>query len=437
MCPKAKKRKDNDKDHNRKNSCGVTLGRTPSPIRSMFEPHELFFLDFLSGADSANLNVALMYRLAAGIRTSLEKASGATTNVSFVETVAEARMFGKLLTVILCQGNWSSFSTRNEDSEVEGKAWGKKETIWKRAIIENLWRTIMDIEELLKSAIISGGILEVLAVLLVTDVFVRMGKFDPVLSGGEWFERLVEFLRTIDIQASGPGPVPVVDFILEEMVEREGGGEKIHLMQTEEECAGVGNDRFVAECCHGMRRLCQMVSDGKAVPRPSGSSQKISTPTTSHTSKTPSKIDAEKQMQEDLKEEFGKRLDGRLRELIGVVALSRPRDRKGARETYETVAQILYPNMAKTVIYAASHICADRAEEMDPPVVQVQREKQRKRVDTKKSQAAKKRQKKRGESKQSELKRSEDEESIQKSIEKLSQVSIESESADVQGYHRR
>lgn len=348
----------------------VVLHRLPTLVRDMFEnPSEIFFLEFLTGIDSARLSAALAPRLAAALAKALRAAASATSNEALSDAVIDARLFAKLLCVTLNSGNWAHSEYAMTGG---GRGQGLSPAALKLRVDghQAAWMVYFDVGKVVNSALENGGVHAVVASIAVADVVIRLCAVDPVARETEWFARALYILSRVRIRPKDGSMFPLLDSMIYELMEselcreeiarlktRDAGTETKELIEDAEACAGIGDMQFVRECCTALKELRRVVEAPISNQKKCGQRmlRRIRPVATRRVGTT-----SGEEVEDLLKQEFVKRMDGRLRELIGVVASSRVGDKDGAEEAYVQVARTLYPSSAETVLRVAAKLCAER-----------------------------------------------------------------------------
>lgn len=368
---------------------GVVLHRLPGLVRSMFEddPSQLFFLDFLTGVDSARLNTALVPRLVAAIAKELEIAAAATTNVAFTDAVLNARVHAKLLSVTMHASNWahSAFSLSGMDDNQASPGLGRQSLRRRVPIHSAFFNAAIDVHELVRDAVSSGHVLPVLASVAVADVILRLAGVDPVAKVSEWYRRGVHAVRSVrvvsmtDTGENMPLLHAMISALLESKACREEAPSKVPEEAFLVRCdlvglPGIGDTRLLRVLCpmlDDLRKSVHMRDTTKATARritPQVTTKAKSTLTSNGAKEAVDKGSDEAMeegnVQAALRKEFYARMDGRLRELIRVVAASRPEEGT-ARDTYLKVVALLYPDMSSTVVTVAANLCAREVGEVE------------------------------------------------------------------------
>lgn len=357
---------------------GVVLHRMPPVVRHMFrDPAHAFFLEFLTAVDSARLNAALTPRLARALVSAMGIAAGATSNAAFSEAVVDARLFAKLLCVTLNAPNWAH-------SEFALSGGGEGQGLSLDALRgrvdghEAAWVTSFDLGKVLRSALGNGGVLPVFVGVAVADVIVKLCAVDPVAREGRWYRRALAVLSALDARLRGTGRFPLLDCMLVDLLDgelcnaetgnleiEEGGGGTLEVLEGAEECAGIGDDRLMSECCPSLEAVRQAVESNNMPAEPIPSNGKRPTRRIQPVAAAGASDNIDKDSVESmLKSEFVSRMDGKLRELIAVVATARAGNPDGAEKAYMEIAKLLYPDSAETVVEVAAKLCGERSESM-------------------------------------------------------------------------
>lgn len=386
------------------------------------DPMQLFILDFLTAVDSARLTAALLPRVAAALKKALGAAAAATSNSSFTDAVVDARLFARLLALTMHAPNWAHSEYALEGAESTDAERRETRGLDRHALASRVpvcsatWTAAFDVGFVVKSAVQSGQPLAVIASVAVADILLRLAAVDPVATTTGWYIGAVKAVRDVQIRPvnrRGSGnaekevsSMPLLDIMVGGIMESEVGlGEvngfsprnepeqQSYVFSDQEVWTAIGDVRLIRECCPALDELRrqlispqnvrdsgQRVITRRITPLPTAGSNTVSSlktgssatslPTASaglRLSRAP--IEAkdttgvasgsdEDDVEATLRREFYKRMDGRLRELIRVVATSKPADEKATVEAYTKIATVLYPNTPQTVIAAAAHICA-------------------------------------------------------------------------------
>lgn len=404
-------------------SVGVVLHRLPAVVRSMFEsdPTELFFLDFLTGVDSAKLYAALIPRLTAALLRSMAAAAAATSNLAFTESVIDARRYAKFLCVAVNTGNWAhsehSLSGNNEqESPNKLPGLGSHSLQWRSPIHSASWTGAFDIATTVESAVESGQLLAILASVSVADVIIRMSSVDPVTRESDWYRHGILALQSFHVLSAGSASnvedrpatsMPLLNIMIGELLDGSQAPaispkqdlDPTILAHDRNEWGIVGDTRLITECCPCLDELRRLLLQTARSTKGSQSSKTVArriTPIATHSADFPilgqkspvasglpkqaesypnarqrlgqdeasenSDIDEQENVAAALRREFYTRMDGRLRELIGVVLSSKPSNADEAIRAYTAVAKALYPATPQTVISVAARICGRDAE---------------------------------------------------------------------------
>lgn len=351
----------------------VVLHRLPTLVRSMFKnPSHAFFLEFLTGVDSARLNAALVPRLSSALVNALRTAASATSNKAFSDAVIDARLFAKLLCVTLNTGNWAHSEYAMTGG---GQGQGLSAAALELRVLghQAAWTTNFDVEKVVKSAVESRGAHAVVASVAVADVVIKLCAVDPVARKTEWYSRTLRVLNSVRVRPKGGDMFPLLDSMIAELVDeelcREGiakleawerGTDVTELTEDAEACAGIGDAQLLQECCVTLEALRRAVSAPSTNQTNVRNEQRATRRIQPVVAKAVDTSGSEERMEDMLKEEFLKRMDGRLRELIGVVACSRVGDKDRAEKAYVQVASMLYPDAAETAVRVAATLCAER-----------------------------------------------------------------------------
>jgi hypothetical protein len=213
---------------------GVVLHRIPDVVRTLFrgDGAELFFLEFVDGADSAKLNVALASRLSSALHSALAAAASARTEETFTEAVLQARLSAKLLSATMHIGNWahSSFSFSGDSARPEGDSRANRLPVhiaqMRAVVCSATWRGCVDLAEILHQALASKHAPAVVGAVLVADILLRVAAVDPVASWTAWFtaglDSAHQVLRVASLVADSDwewlSRVPLVRCVLEELL---------------------------------------------------------------------------------------------------------------------------------------------------------------------------------------------------------------------------
>lgn len=381
---------------------GVVLHRVPACVRDLFGAHvdALFMLDFLTCVDSAKLYVALTPRLKAQMASCVNKAVCCSSNQSFTDAVSDARTYARFLGVVKHSVNWahSPFSLEGGgmQSGSGGNGLGSEALRWRVEMHSCMRENVVDVVGLLKSAIESREIVVILAVLCVCDVVIRLAAVDPVAKASEWFRLsmcALKSLRVVGDTEMGEVCMPLVSTMVEDLLRftacNESYGDVVEA-GFEMHCDSsvwfaLGDVRFLKACCPVLHTLRMQLAcppeiqqnKGKSASRRITPKQTVKSNGSTFVSATganavPNRESAPKvvkrprknglkktgDMQDILRSECCSRMDGRLRELIGVVVSSQPKGEREASEAYTKIAGILYPDTSETVVAVAANICA-------------------------------------------------------------------------------
>lgn len=270
---------------------------------------------------------------------------------------------------------------------------------WRATFLSALWQSVMNIDELIRSAVSSGHAGAVVAASVIADDILRLSAFDPVARGSEWFENSMQAMFNLRVEDRQTQMcMPLTQFLVHDLLncEQMGGrelgfltikGEEYVLKCDANGWGAIGNLRLLQECFPSMadlRRKLIECSDSKArkptsrriTPRMTSSASVFSSLQSSATSdvktrtrrKEPSEEtsgevseetneDGVMSVQERLQKEFLTRMDSRLRELMQVVISSQPGSEEEAKRNFARVAKVLYPAEPVTVRAVAAHIC--------------------------------------------------------------------------------
>lgn len=407
---------------------GVVLHRVPKVVRAMFEsePEELFFLDFLTGVDSAKLYSALVPRLSAAMLRAIAAAAGATTNQGFVDAVLDARLYARFLSVTMNVGNWAhspqSFSGSEDKEQQKRVGLGRCALLWRLEMCSAKWMAVFDVEGVIRSAMRSRQTLAIVAALATADVVVRLACVDPVAKQSDWYRRGLQAIASVRVYSAGckemaaddrpAGSMPLVNVIVGELLEYcssfdtdndvrfEEAPSEIVCADNADKWRAIGDIRLIRACClrldvvrrlllipaglpadntvtkTAVRRITPRATGGKEVVSSLSRSAAPASESSAMPSDAPSALEEpvpmvvqnstqdgdreEDSVQAALRKEFYIRMDGRLRELIGVVAASKPDSWEAAIRSYTTIAKTLYPSTAQTVVAVAAKICASQ-----------------------------------------------------------------------------
>jgi hypothetical protein len=186
-------------------SMGVVLHRVPTVVRALFPigSAEAFFLDFVDIVDSAKLSDAMMPRLSSSLHSFLTEAASATNDESFTDSVLQARLTAKLLSVTMHSSNWahSSRSLTGDVASASERQRANKlppDIVRMRATICcATWNSCVNLANLLRQAVAWKHGPSVLAVLVVADVTMRVAAVDPISSGTNWYTTCVNGLYAV------------------------------------------------------------------------------------------------------------------------------------------------------------------------------------------------------------------------------------------------
>lgn len=263
---------------------GVILHRIPGLVRQTYagDGAELFYLEFLDGADSAKLCDALAPRLSSALFSALASASGAHADEIFTDAVLLARLHAKMLSAILHLGNWAhssaSFSGDSDSVESDGLANSLPVAVarMRAARCSASWRSCIDLAGILHESLASKHAPAVLAAVLVADVVLRLAVVDPVASWTNWFSASVDSLRQVDAKKN-PWLVnaPSVRCVVEELfftlrvpiVARNGEPDNSTVGHGDESGVpgrSVGDIRLIQACIPCLEDLRRKLSDSFA-----------------------------------------------------------------------------------------------------------------------------------------------------------------------------
>lgn len=389
---------------------GVVLHRLPPAVRDGFaaeQPaHLLFFLDVIAAADSARLSTALAPRLAAAVGAAVATAASATVPGAFAEAVLRARLYARLLTAVRCAPGWSHSPAALSGARADGDRGGVPLTataLVRRAEVEDAtWTALLDIERMLTDAVRSESMSALVVTIAVADAVLRCATLDPVTRATRWFERGVTFVMRLVVVDERDRLQPVLRVLLGELCEavsaRENGmvgneRDVVRFVVAHVQWPVLHDNTVARAVCPilvGVRRTLQPrdrrgVGEGAAsgnISRnarghgggggggggggsgatPARATRRIRPLPAGTPPATPMgpQMDQEDEMQIRLRKEFEARLDGRVRELVGVVIAARPQSRKRAREMFLSVVHTLYPSTPQTVAAVAGELCAMR-----------------------------------------------------------------------------
>lgn len=206
---------------------GVILHRIPGVVRDIYSGNgaELFFLEFIDGADSAKLCDALAPRLSAALCSALVSASGAQSDDIFTDAVLLARLNAKMLSCVMHLGNWAhssaSFSAEPDSVDVDELANSLPAAVarMRAACCSASWKSCIDLAGILHESLASSHAPAVVAALLVADVVLRLAVVDPVAAWTPWFSAGVDALREVDTKRKlWLSDLPIVRCIVEELL---------------------------------------------------------------------------------------------------------------------------------------------------------------------------------------------------------------------------
>lgn len=401
----------------------VVLHRVPPVVRDSFmgeHPAHLFFLDLLTTVDSARLNSALAPRIAAAISQAIATAAAATSAAAFTAAVLDARLFAKLLSVIMHLPNWphspSSFSGPSHSTPspahpastsasaidpapstsataaavTDGTGLSAAAQALRMPVLSSTWSALFDVEVLVCDAVASAEICAVVASTAVADVMVRFAAVDPVARMTDWFRRAVSATAKVAVVNEDGSVFPPMRVLIGELLATPGVVSDTgifwsgHLppvlcdMHVAHSIADARFLRFVCPVLEDMRREFAALVDGVVASRVK--TRRI-TPLPTIIKKEDgngnwenelshelgntgiSEVDSDDDggsMQSALRREFFSRIDGRIRELVGVVATACPDNSDNARDALLKVVGLLYPETPQTVAAVAAEVCAKR-----------------------------------------------------------------------------
>lgn len=392
---------------------GVVLHRAPRLVRDAFaneHPEQLFFLDFVTSVDSARLNGALTPRLTSGISWAISSAACATSCAAFTDAVLEARLFAKLLSAIQHGANWphsaESLSGAAPPAAAAAAATLPSSVRALRAKPHAAsWYSILNVSRLIQDSVISREIPAVVASLAVADSIIRFAAVDPVARDTQWYRDAITALVSVTVLDKDKNPVPFARVFIGDLIATPGVLPDDGLPQAlnftpiicaEDAILSVIDARFlraVIPSLDKLRQTCASVVRGhRVIPR---SSARRITPlqTDDNASKRQSQIRSTKSKATGLvteteaglvarrriddpkiitdndqgstldllQQEFFARIDGRIRELVSVVAAANDDNSLPAQDAFISVIKILYPNTSPTVASVAAQACLRRA----------------------------------------------------------------------------
>lgn len=365
----------------------VVLHRVPSIVRESFERETgslLFFLDFVTQVDSARLNSALAPRLAAQVSYAVAKASSANSSRSFTDAVIEARFFAKLVSVVMHMSNWpysaSSLSGTPEELTVKTGLSPTGRAL-RVPVLSACWTALFDLHVLLRDAVQSGEVCALLVSVAVCEVMIRMAVVDPVARETIWFRNAVSMLASLQCVDELGDFIPVLRVLVGSVLSLPGVipdagitsmGDSSRVVVDSEVMKSVPDARFIRLFCpvlEDLRRELSLV-DGPAHSRAGTKARRI-TPLAERVEDSKSNEKEEERqagvsdeesdsVEAALRREFFERIDGRIRELVGVVAVARADNAEHAREGFLHVVGLLYPDTPQTVAAVAADVCARR-----------------------------------------------------------------------------
>lgn len=384
------------------------------------DPMQLFVLDFLTTVDSGRLTAALLPRVAAALKGALTAAAAATSNSSFTDAIVDARLFARLLALTMHAPNWAYSEYALDGVEKTDAARTKtrvldQDSLLRRALVcSPAWTAALDVSSTLQSAVQSGQELAVIATVAIADVMLRLAAVDPIARETEWYRNAVYALRRVKIQGddgrpieseSGISSMPLLDFLVTELEESEASPLNLNFVLrgdvsedwtciscSKESWTMIGDVRLIRECCPSLDELRRLINAPRSVlPAGRKTGARRITPLETTTSSAISSLSkrmvyrssqlhnaeiqdppmqtgnkatndiiqdrVENDVEAALRHEFYRRMDGRLRELIQVVATSKPVNGTAAVDAYTKIARMLYPATPHTVIAVAAHMC--------------------------------------------------------------------------------
>ncbi|PXF41694.1 hypothetical protein BWQ96_08579 [Gracilariopsis chorda] len=293
------------------------------------------------------------------------------------------------------ENNSSIISSRSDgfcsENQEETPGLGSHARKWRATLLSALWQNVLNIDELIRSAVSSGHAAAVVAASVIADDILRLSAFDPVARSSEWFESSMQAMFSLRVEdGQTKMRMPLTQFLVHDLLNSEqvGGhelgfltikGEEYVLKCDANGWGAIGNLRLIQECLPSLadlRRKLIECSDSKArkrasrriTPRMTSSASAFSSLQSTATSDVKTLTSRKEagdetskegmmDMQERLQKEFVARMDSRLRELMQVVISSQPDSEEEAKKSFARVAKILYPAEPVTVRAVAAHIC--------------------------------------------------------------------------------
>lgn len=393
----------------------VILHRVPETVRQAFaieHPDATFFLDFLTSVDSARMSVALAPRLSTAVLQALGAAACAKNAEAFTDAVVESRLLARLLGVCLHLSNWpysahalSGGCTSTGDNDATAGL--SNESCELRVPVMHASATaLLDVHALIYEAAASGEILAVVAAIGVADAVLRAAGVDPVARRTDWFSRGVSAMTAVRVEDGNGFTLAIVRAIVGGCLQAPGvlpdDGLSLAVGMAPvkfnvSSAVQIGDARFLKLICPNIemlrKELISFSSDRSVVsavarritplaetfgPKTTRAqeSQNLSETeddtdnnevTIRHSSGSGDEDDEgsrEDDIQDRLRREFFSRLDGRIRELVHIVAAARTRggddDEKEAQDTFVKAVQLLYPKTPLTITAVASDACVRR-----------------------------------------------------------------------------
>lgn len=400
----------------RKPTSGVVLHRAPQLVRDAFaleHPGQVFFLDFVITVDSARLNAALTVRLASGVSQAVGAAACATTSSTFTDAVIEGRLFAKLLSAVMHGANWphsaAALSGAAPPTAAAAAATLPPAVSALRACPwEAIWTAIFNISRLVDDAMASKETLSVVAAAAVADVVIRFAAVDPIARETQWYRCAVTSMAGVAVVDENNVIVPIVRVLVGDLLATPGvlpdgglpGTTGINPVVCPSDTAVlIGDPRFlraVVPALDELRQECVAAERGHIdMPRivtrritPLPANVELTNRFTPDSQTSGSEITAQKDtsilqsqkstypasgtndecnhdsemddIQSKLQREYFARVDGRIRELVSVVASASVENSLPAAESLIKVVQMLYPSTPPTVAAVAGAICAKR-----------------------------------------------------------------------------
>lgn len=365
----------------------------PNSVRNLFAPElsQLFWLDFLHTVDSSKLNGALAAALARELVRVLGETAHAVDNEELSKVVAEARMLGKVLCIVVGGCNW-------------GVAIGDKENIVRRSEAMSAgWCAVMDVEKVIRNCVESGCVKTVVAAVAVADVMVRLSVQNPFVKRGDWYKRMVNAIKSVRVVADGNEnenmelPMPLVQVLVgDALLEATSSCSRLidedttsnsHKFVLKVKCdtwKNLGDNRLLELLCPSLLAVRNLALDVKrsnsGTKQIHGKGHKaaplVMKKHATHGRVVKNQLEKEvgktyrppgEQKAQDLKQkendqlwqEFQRRVDVRLLHAMNLVTYSDVRDPESARSAYMMIVNKLYPCKSQTVCQVIAQKCAE------------------------------------------------------------------------------